>query len=87
MVLLYTLLLKQKKLPVLDIANFFLCTSAFTWVVKLKKNPAMSNTDRFFCLNSTVYFTYSYSQPVKNIKKVSDDYCTTIVWYGISDSK
>jgi hypothetical protein len=50
---------------VLDISHFFLCTSVFTWVVRLKKNPAMSNTDRFFCLNSTVYFTYSYSQPVK----------------------
>jgi hypothetical protein len=62
-VLLYkldTLLLKQQKLPVLDIAHFFLCTSVFTWVVRLKKNPAMSNTDRFFCLNSTVWQEYLY---------------------------
>ena len=49
-----TLLLKQKKLPVLDI-------TAFTWVLMRKKKPVISNTGRFFCFNSThciLYITY-----------------------------
>jgi hypothetical protein len=37
------LLLKQKKLPVLDITHFILRISAFTRVLRLKRNPAMSN--------------------------------------------
>ena len=48
--------LKQNKQPVLEITHFFLRTAAFTWVVRLKKNPVMSNADRFFYLNSTVFF-------------------------------
>ena len=63
-----TLLLKQKKRPVLDITGFFfyihtqvttlvLCTSAFTWVLLRKKKPVIFNTDRFFCFNRTVSYT------------------------------
>ena len=62
------LLLKQKNLPVLDIAGFFfrirtpvtalvLRTSAFTRVLMRKKKPVISNTGRFFCFNSTVSYT------------------------------
>ena len=88
--LLYTfniLLLKQKKLPALDITHFFLHTSTFTWVRMLKNNSAMSNTGHLFCLNSAISFAYSYSQPDKNINNVPADYCTTIVWYWTSHSK
>ena len=60
-----TLSLKQKNLPVLDITDFFfrirtqvtalaLRTLAFTWVLMRNKKPAISNTVRFFCFNSTV---------------------------------
>ena len=49
------LLLKENKQPVMEITHFFWCTAAFTCVVRLKKNPVMSNTDRFFYLNSTVF--------------------------------
>jgi hypothetical protein len=31
---------------------------ALTWVLLLKKKPAISNTDRFFCFNSTVSFLH-----------------------------
>ena len=63
-----TLLLKQKNLSVLDITGFFfrirtqvttlvLRTSTFTWVLMRKKKPVISNTGRFFCVNSTVSYT------------------------------
>ena len=63
-----TLLLKQKKLSVLDLTGFFfrirtqvkalvLRTSAFTWVLMRKKKPVISNTGCFFCFNSTVSYT------------------------------
>ena len=47
--------IETNKLPVLEITHFFLCTAAFTGVVRLNKNPVMSNTDSFFYLNSTVF--------------------------------
>ena len=70
---LYTLLLKQKNLPVLDITGFFFrirtrvkaevrSTKAVTRVLMRKKKPVISNTGRFFCFNSTVSYTYSTVQ-------------------------
>ena len=60
-----TLLLKQKNLSILDLTNFFLRPSVFTWVIEVEMKPVISNTDRFCCFNYTVSFTYMYSQPVK----------------------
>ena len=72
------LLLKQKKLPVLDMTHFILRISAFTRLLRLKRNHAIYNTGRFMFLKIAVSFTYSYSQPVKYINSISDGYYTTI---------
>ena len=56
-----TLLLKQKNLPVLDITGFFfrIRTQVTALVLRIrKKKPVISNTGRFFCVNSTVSYTY-----------------------------
>ena len=71
-----TVLLKQKKRPVLDITGFFLGirtqvtalvlrTSAFTWVLMRKKKPVISNTGKFFCFNNNVSNLYNNSVVAK----------------------
>ena len=58
--------MKQKKRSVLDITGFFvriptqvkafvLRTSAFSWVLKRKTKPFISNTGRFVCFNIVLY--------------------------------
>jgi hypothetical protein len=83
--------------PVLDITGFFFCirtqvtalvlrTSAFTRVLMRKKKPVISNTDRFFCFNSTVSYTYihrfkfTYSS-VLNINYTSSEILVSCLVY------
>ena len=67
-----TVLLKQKKQPVLDIIGFFFCmstqvkaevrsTKAVTWIRMRKKKPVISNTGKFFCFNNNVSNLYNNS--------------------------
>jgi hypothetical protein len=69
---LYTLLLKKKNRPVLDITGFFFrmstqvkaevrSTKAVTRVQMRKKKPVISNTGKFFCFNNNVYNVYNNS--------------------------
>ena len=68
----HTVLLKQKKGPVLDITGFFFrmsthvkaevrSTKAVTLVRMRKKNPVLSNTGKFVCFNNNVSNLYNNS--------------------------
>ena len=56
-----TLLLKQKKLPVLEITGFFFSirtqVKAKIWILGWKKKLVISTTDNFVCFNSTAFYT------------------------------
>ena len=71
-----TVLLKQKKRPVLDLMGFFFrmstqvkaevrSTKAVTWVRMRKKKPVISNTGKFFCVNNNVSNLYNNSVVAK----------------------
>ena len=60
---LLSVLLRQKKLTVLDITGFFfrMAPRPVTWVRMRKKNPVISNTGKFFCFNNNVSNLYNNS--------------------------
>ena len=61
-----TVLLKQNKLPLLDIMRFFSPiraeVKAFTWVLIRKNKPVISITGHLFYFNSIVSYTKRQQQ-------------------------